>query len=62
MDEQPQVAERLYSSWQRASYRPPPCPVCGTELIPQWLDADGAGPHRLFRLTYTFCCNSCEDR
>ncbi|WP_139228858.1 hypothetical protein [Blastococcus tunisiensis] len=62
MDETQQIDNRVYTAWQRTTYVPPLCPACGTALIPQWLDVEAAGPNRMFRLTYAFCCNSCEDR
>ena len=62
MDEPSSIDDATYTPYQRATYLPPLCPVCCTELIPHWLAAGSAGPNRMFRLAYVFCRNGCEDR
>jgi hypothetical protein len=60
MDGWPMYA-RPYTRRERAEHMPPPCPTCGTGLIPTWLDTgDSDQPERVFRVTHLFCPANCE--
>lgn len=45
---------------ERATFKAPPCPVCGAPQIQEWADAGGLNDHDLWMPSRTTCPNARE--